>query len=95
MGEVFRGLHEEHGVDLRTSVDVQKISGADRADGVVVDGETVPADIVLIGVGAVPNTGLAERAGLRLGNGILTDPRCARARPTSSRPVMSRVPITP
>ena len=73
MGEVFRGLHEEHGVDLRTSVDVQKISGADRADGVVVDGETVPADIVLIGVGAVPNTGLAERAGLRLGNGILTD----------------------
>ena len=73
MGEVFRGLHEEHGVDLRTSVDVQKISGADRADGVVVDGETVPADIVLIGVGAVPNTGLAEQAGLRIGNGILTD----------------------
>ena len=73
MGEVFRSLHEEHGVDLRTSVDVQKISGADRADGVVVDGETVPADIVLIGVGAVPNTGLAEQAGLRIGNGILTD----------------------
>ena len=73
MGEVFRGLHEERGVDLRTSVDVQKISGTERADGVVVDGETVPADIVLMGVGAVPNTGLAERAGLALGNGILTD----------------------
>ena len=74
LGESFRRMHEEHGVDLRTSVNVERITGERRADGVVVDGETVPADLVLVGVGAVPNTALAESAGLRLNNGILVDP---------------------
>jgi len=73
MGEVFRALHLEHGVDLRTSVNVERITGSESAEGVVVDGEVVPADIVLIGVGAAPNTTLAENAGLRIHNGILTD----------------------
>lgn len=73
MGEVFRGLHLEHGVDLRTSVAVDRIVGDDRAEGVMVDGETLPADLVLIGVGAAPDTRLAETAGLDLLNGILTD----------------------
>lgn len=73
MGGVFRRLHEEHGVELRTSVNVERIVGSDRAEGVVVDGETVPADVVLIGVGAVPNTQLAESAGIEVSNGILTD----------------------
>ena len=73
MGEVFRALHLQHGVDLRTSVNVERIVGTDRAEGVLVDGEIVPADIVLIGVGAVPNTALAAQAGLQINNGILTD----------------------
>ena len=73
MGEVFRALHVEKGVDLRTSVHVERITGSGSADGVLVDGETVPADLVLIGVGAAPNIALAERAGLRIDNGILTD----------------------
>nr|WP_274637452.1 FAD-dependent oxidoreductase [Microbacterium bovistercoris] len=73
MGNVFRKLHEEHGVDLRTSVNVERIEGTDRATGVVVDGETVPADLVLIGVGAIPNTQLAEAAGIDVDHGILTD----------------------
>ena len=73
MGEVFRTLHLEHGVDLRTSVDVDRIVGDGRAEGVVVDGETLPADLVLVGVGASPNTVLAEEAGLDILNGVLTD----------------------
>jgi 3-phenylpropionate/trans-cinnamate dioxygenase ferredoxin reductase subunit len=73
MGEVFGRLHREHGVDLRTSVGVERIVGDGRAEGVVVDGETLAADLVLVGVGAVPNTGLAEAAGLDLLNGVLTD----------------------
>ena len=73
MGEVFRGLHLEHGVDLRTSVGVDRIVGDDRARGVVVDGDTVEADLVLIGVGAVPDTALAEGAGLEILNGVVTD----------------------
>jgi len=73
LGEMFRRLHEEHGVTVRTSVAVEAITGTERADGVVVDGRTVTADLVLIGVGAVPNTALAEAAGLRVLNGILVD----------------------
>ena len=73
MGQVFRSLHLEHGVDLRTSVAVERIVGSDRAEGVVVDGETLPADLVLVGVGAAPDTALAETAGLDILNGVLTD----------------------
>jgi 3-phenylpropionate/trans-cinnamate dioxygenase ferredoxin reductase subunit len=73
LGAEFARMHEEHGVDLRMSVGVESITGTDRATGVVVDGETVPADLVLVGVGAVPNTGLAEAAGLEVDHGILTD----------------------
>jgi len=73
MGEVFRRLHLDHGVDLRTSVGVDRIVGDGRAEGVVVDGEPLAADLVLVGVGAAPNTALAEGAGLDLQNGVLTD----------------------
>lgn len=73
MGAVFRDLHLAHGVDLRASVGVQGIAGADRAEGVRVDGELVPADLVVIGVGAVPNTSLAEEAGITVRNGVVTD----------------------
>ena len=73
MGGVFRRLHEEHGVGLRASVQVQRIEGRERVEAVVVDGERVAADLVLIGVGAVPNTALADAAGLEIDNGILTD----------------------
>ncbi|GAA1966612.1 hypothetical protein GCM10009776_32010 [Microbacterium deminutum] len=73
MGEVFRRLHEDHGVDLRTSVHVERIIGDDRAEGVTVEGETVPADLVLIGIGAVPDVALATAAGIAVDNGILTD----------------------
>lgn len=73
MGEVFRQLHLDHGVDIRSEVDVSAIVGSARAEGVAVDGETVAADLVLIGVGAIPDTALAESAGLRILDGVLTD----------------------
>lgn len=73
MGNVFRHMHEENGIDLRTQVHVESIAGTDHATGVVVDGQTVPADLVLIGVGAIPNTKLAEDAGIDVERGILTD----------------------
>jgi 3-phenylpropionate/trans-cinnamate dioxygenase ferredoxin reductase subunit len=73
MGEVFARLHREHGVDLRTSVGVERIIGGRQAEGVVVGGEVIPADMVLVGVGAAPDTALAEAAGLETLNGVLTD----------------------
>ncbi|UOQ88434.1 FAD-dependent oxidoreductase [Agromyces endophyticus] len=75
VGEVFAELHRAHGVDLRMSTGVAGIRGAEgRVTGVELDtGETVPADLVLVGIGAVPETGLAETAGLEVRNGIVTD----------------------
>jgi NADPH-dependent 2,4-dienoyl-CoA reductase/sulfur reductase-like enzyme len=74
MGEVFARLHREHGVDLRTGTGVREFRGdAGRLAAVVTDAGEVPADVVLVGVGAVPNTGLAASAGLEVGNGVVTD----------------------
>ncbi|QDO88479.1 hypothetical protein FNH13_09105 [Ornithinimicrobium ciconiae] len=70
----FAQLHRDHGVDLRTGVGVSELTGSDgKVTGVVVDGETLPADLVLLGVGAVPNTGLAQAAGLTVESGVLVD----------------------
>ena len=77
LGQSFADFHREHGVDLRTSVTVEAIEPTDegrRAGSVrLIDGTKIPADIVLVGIGAVPNIELAESAGLALDNGILVD----------------------
>ncbi len=75
LGTMFAEYHKEKGVVLRTSVVVEKIVGSHgKVAGVQLDsGEVVPADIVLIGVGAVPNVALADDAGLITENGIVVD----------------------
>ena len=75
LGRSFADLHREHGVDLRTGVQVTEIVGK---DGAVVgvrlgDGSLVEADAVVVGIGAAPNTGLAESAGLRVDDGVRVD----------------------
>ncbi|HEY6743369.1 MAG TPA: FAD-dependent oxidoreductase [Lapillicoccus sp.] len=77
LGQSFADLHRDHGVDVRTGVTVEAIepdADGGRADSVRLgDGTRLPADIVLVGIGAVPNTELAASAGLDLDNGILVD----------------------
>ncbi|WP_199727349.1 NAD(P)/FAD-dependent oxidoreductase [Cryobacterium tepidiphilum] len=75
VGHVFAGLHREHGVDLRSSTDVDALLGDARGvTGVrTASGDVVPADVVVLGIGVIPNSGLAEAAGLEVDNGIVTD----------------------
>lgn len=76
VGEVFANLHREHGVDLRLSATVQEITTAGgKATGLTLgNGSSVDADVVLVAVGAAPNTMLAEQAGLAMGDGgVLVD----------------------
>ncbi len=75
LGAMFAELHEENGVVLRTSVEVEGITGeGGRASGVLLrGGDTVPADVVVAGLGATPNVDLAVAAGLEVENGILVD----------------------
>ena len=73
MGTYFAQLHRSHGVDVRTGIAVTGIDGGEAVTGVRAGAELFPADLVVLGVGAVPNTQLAERAGLTVDNGIVVD----------------------
>jgi NADPH-dependent 2,4-dienoyl-CoA reductase/sulfur reductase-like enzyme len=75
LGAVFAGLHRAHGVTFRFSEGVTEFRGASGRVTTVVtsSGEELPADLVVVGIGAVPNSGLAEAAGLEVSNGILAD----------------------
>jgi 3-phenylpropionate/trans-cinnamate dioxygenase ferredoxin reductase subunit len=74
VAQVFADLHREHGVDLRTEVKVEAIEGTGSVSGVrLADGTVVPADAVVVGIGASPNVALAEAAGLAVDNGITAD----------------------
>ena len=67
-------LHRDAGVDVRFAVAVERIEP--DGDGFVVvcrDGEAVPADLVVAGVGMVRNLALAEQAGLAIEGGIVVD----------------------
>ncbi|MET0454342.1 MAG: FAD-dependent oxidoreductase [Mycobacterium sp.] len=75
-GEVFAQLHRDHGVDLRLATAVEEITtDGGKATGLKLgDGSTVPADAVLVAVGAKPNIELAEKAGLQVADGgVLVD----------------------
>ncbi len=68
------GYYRERGVVLTPGIKV--VDGRPDADGVEIalsDGTTCRADAVVAGLGVTPNTSLAERAGLRVDNGIIVD----------------------
>lgn len=66
--------HTERGVDVRLNADIEEIVGDNgRVVGVTVDGEVLEADIVLVGIGVIPNTSLADQMGLETENGILVN----------------------
>jgi 3-phenylpropionate/trans-cinnamate dioxygenase ferredoxin reductase subunit len=80
IGVVLAGLHRDHGVDVRTAAKVAALEGHGRVERVrLADGKTVDADLVVVGIGVVPETGWLEGSGLRLADGVACDARCAAA----------------
>ena len=78
MGRLVREAMEGMGIDVRTKCAIERfVVDGGRVQGVVVDGEAIPADIVVLGIGVAPNTALAKRAGLPLGEsgGLRVDRR--------------------
>ncbi|MBO0871126.1 MAG: FAD-dependent oxidoreductase [Micromonosporaceae bacterium] len=75
LATVFADLHRAHGVEFHFSSTVDRFEGTGgRVGGVVLsDGTQLPADLAVVGVGITPATELAETAGLRVSNGIVTD----------------------
>ena len=67
-------LHRAQGVQILEGTALARILGKDSATGVQLsDGREIAADFILVGVGVIPSSALAEAAGLALDNGIATD----------------------
>ena len=66
MGEVFAAAHRRHGVHLQMEMSVAGFRGTGgRVEAVVTSsGTEIPAEFVVVGIGALPNKSLAEEAGL-------------------------------
>jgi 3-phenylpropionate/trans-cinnamate dioxygenase ferredoxin reductase subunit len=74
LSDFFSALHRDHGVDLRFGTGTARIEGTDQATGVTLaDGQVIGADLVLIGIGIVPEDDLARAAGLACDNGVVVD----------------------
>ncbi|GAB3315238.1 NAD(P)/FAD-dependent oxidoreductase [Haliea atlantica] len=78
----YTRIHEEAGVRIMTDTQVAAFQGSANVEGVLCqNGEQYPADLVVVGVGILPNTELAGEAGLTVDNGILVDAQCRTSDP--------------
>src|SRR5439155_1050903 len=83
ISQFYRDLHASRGVNVVCGAMVTEIAGANgKAQAVLVSGgQSFPADLVLVGIGVVPNVELAQGAGLKVGNGIVVDERLRTSDP--------------
>jgi NADPH-dependent 2,4-dienoyl-CoA reductase/sulfur reductase-like enzyme/nitrite reductase/ring-hydroxylating ferredoxin subunit len=70
MGDFIRTLHEEHGVVFHLE---NKASAIDGNSVILGSGDTLPADLVIAGIGVRPRTELAEKAGIAVDRGVIVD----------------------
>ncbi|WP_158861661.1 NAD(P)/FAD-dependent oxidoreductase [Leifsonia sp. AG29] len=67
VGAALSSLHDRNGVRLVRSARITEIAGVDRVREVVLaDGERIPADLVVVGIGAAPATGWLASSGIEL-----------------------------
>lgn len=97
MSEFYEAEHRRQGVDIRTGTSLSKLEGKDGAvtTAVLGDGTKLDADLVLVGIGILPNEELAKEAGIACNNGILvdrdartSDPRIFAAGDCACRPLV-------
>ncbi len=81
-GRAVADLHRRHGVDLRLGAGVESVQpGADGSVAAVTldGGASIDTDLVLVGIGAVPNTDWLTDSGLTIDNGVVCDETCLAA----------------
>jgi 3-phenylpropionate/trans-cinnamate dioxygenase ferredoxin reductase subunit len=82
LSEFYQKEHSSHGVKLVLSTGVTGFSGDGRVSAVdLASGDQTAAQLVVIGIGIVPNTELAADAGLEIDNGIVVDDHCRTSDP--------------
>lgn len=74
MSEFYQTEHSAQGVNILTNARLASLQGEDAVKAAILaDGTQIPTDIVLVGIGILPNVELAQEAGIACSNGILTD----------------------
>ncbi|MBL8271514.1 NAD(P)/FAD-dependent oxidoreductase [Steroidobacter sp.] len=77
MSEFYERVHRNAGVDLRTNIEVTGLDFNEAGDAVTAvhctGGVVIPADVVVVGIGLLPNTEVAQAAGLDVDNGIVVN----------------------
>jgi 3-phenylpropionate/trans-cinnamate dioxygenase ferredoxin reductase subunit len=75
LSDFCRDLHTSRGVGISLGVGLREIAGREGkvSEVILTDGRAYPADLVLIGIGVIPNAELASAAGLAVANGIVVD----------------------
>ncbi len=82
IGARVAAVHEARGTTVRLGCGVQALIGETAVNTVVLtDGQRLAADLVVVGIGIAPETGLAEQAGLETAHGILVDDQCRTSDP--------------
>ncbi len=82
ISDFYQIEHTNQGVKLRLSTGVSAFRGDKRIASVeTTDGEQIPADFVVVGIGIVANTELAASAGLTVDNGIVVNDQCETSDP--------------
>lgn len=82
--DFFRELHQQHEVDVCESTQLLKLTENNgRVNGAeLANGETLEADLVLVGIGGRPNIQIAQQAGLDCDNGIMVNQVCQTSDPS-------------
>jgi 3-phenylpropionate/trans-cinnamate dioxygenase ferredoxin reductase subunit len=82
MGAACAALHADHGVRLVTGVGVAGLAGGTTVEAVdLADGTRLAADVVVVGIGALPNVEWLAGSGLDVAGGVVTDATCATGIP--------------
>ncbi len=77
LGNICADIHRDQGVELRLGEGIKEIQGDGRAERVITSsGAELPCDVVVIGVGARPETRLVEDSNVETGDGIIVDEYC-------------------
>jgi 3-phenylpropionate/trans-cinnamate dioxygenase ferredoxin reductase subunit len=71
LGRIYAKIHRDHGVRVVTGAGVEAIEGAGAVERVRIQGEALPADFVVVGVGVEPRVELAEQAGIAVARGVV------------------------
>ena len=81
LGAYVGEIHRDQGVDLRLGAKVARLVGAERVEAVELEGGArIPADVVVVGIGAAPATAWLAGSGLELDNGVVCDATCRTTR---------------